>query len=372
MKRFTSTLLALVAVAVIAPAAWGTEVCTVRGTVKDENGKVMPNAAVHIFSKESGRNYDFKTNKNGDYFSLGVVCGTYTFALMDGARTVLTINSVPLKSTNENTVDFDLKAEKAKGGNVPSEAERKQAEAAQKENAKIKGLNQSLQDAKAAADAKDYAKAVQIMTQATQGDETHNLLWYKLADYQRLEAANNPDKAAGKPEMQQAIDNYKKAIDMANKETPPAKPEIIAAYYNNLADAQNRIGQPDDAVASYQKAAELDPAHIAQYEFNMGAVYTNTAKYDLAVAAFDKSIQADPTRADAYYQKGVNLIGKATTKPDGTMVAPEGTAEAFNKYLELAPTGPYAEGAKSMLAMIGSKVETTYGKGKTAATKKPK
>ena len=372
MKRFTSILLALVAVAVIAPAAWGTEVCTVRGTVKDENGKPQPNAAVHISSKESGRNYDFKTNKNGDYFSLGVVCGTYDFSLMDGTRPVLTFNNVPLKSINENTVDFDLKAEKAKGGG-PSEAERKQAEAAQKENTKIKGLNQSLLDAKTAADAKDYAKAVQIMTQATQSDETHHLLWYKLADYQRLEGANNPDRAAAKPELQQAIENYKKAIDMATKETnPPAKPEMIAAYYNNLADAQNRLGQPDDAVASYQKAAELDPAHVAQYEFNMGAVYTNTAKYDLAVAAFDKSIQADPTRADAYYQKGVNLIGKATTKPDGTMVAPEGTAEAFNKYLELAPTGPYAEGAKSMLAMIGSKVETSYGKGKSAATKKPK
>ena len=69
MKRFTSILLALVAVALIAPAAWGTEVCTVKGTVKDENGKPMPNATVQAISKETGRTYPFKTGKNGDYFS---------------------------------------------------------------------------------------------------------------------------------------------------------------------------------------------------------------------------------------------------------------------------------------------------------------
>jgi tetratricopeptide (TPR) repeat protein len=357
MKRFTSMLLALVAVAVIAPAAWGTEVCTVRGTVKDENGKPLPNATVQAISKETGRSYPFKTGKNGDYFSLGVVCGNYAFSLMDGNRTVLSFNNVPLKSTLENTVDFNLQAEKAKGGNVPSEAERKQNEEAQKQNAKIKGLNQSLADAKAAADAKDYAKAVQIMTQATQTDETHHLLFFKLADYQRLEAANNPDKTAAKPEMQQAVDNYKKATD------PPTKPEMLGAYYNNLADAQLKAGQADDAVQSYQKAAEVDPTKASTYQFNEGAVLTNTGKIDQAIAIFDKVIAADPTKADAYYWKGVNLMGKATLKGN-KMEAPAGTEEAFNKYLELAPTGQFADPAKQMLASMGATVETSFGKGK--------
>ena len=71
--------------------------------------------------------------------------------------------------------------------------------------------------------------------------------------------------------------------------------------------------------------------------------------------AFDKTIQADPKRADAYYWKGVNMIGKATLKGD-KMVAPEGTADAFNKYLELDPTGKYADAAKQMLATIGASV----------------
>jgi hypothetical protein len=63
-------------------------------------------------------------------------------------------------------------------------------------------------------------------------------------------------------------------------------------------------------------------------------------------------------------------MGKATVKGD-KMVAPPGTAEAFNKYLELEPNGKYADPAKQMLASIGAPVETSYGKSKAAPKKKP-
>src|SRR5262249_23039517 len=138
----------------------------------------------------------------------------------------------------------------------------------------------------------------------------------------------------------------------------------LAAYYNNLAEVYAKSNKVDDAVATYAKAAQLDPTHAAQYYFNTGAVLTNAGKVDDAITAFDKVIAADPTRADAYYWKGVNMIGKATLKGD-KMVAPDGTAEAFNKYLELAPTGPYAQPAKDMLASIGASVETGFKKQKT-------
>ena len=98
---------------------------------------------------------------------------------------------------------------------------------------------------------------------------------------------------------------------------------------------------------------------------------TNSGKVDEANAAFDKSIAADPTKADAYYQKGVNLINKATTDPKtGKVIPAAGTEEALNKYLELQPTGQFADGAKSMLQYIGSSIETSYGKGKKPATTK--
>jgi tetratricopeptide (TPR) repeat protein len=122
-------------------------------------------------------------------------------------------------------------------------------------------------------------------------------------------------------------------------------------------------GQLDDAVKAYDQAAQLDPTRASMFYFNKGAVQTNSGKIDDAIDSFKRVIASDPNKADAYYWLGVNMIGKATLKGD-KMVAPEGTAEAFNKYLELQPTGPFAEPAKQMLASIGATVETTYGKKK--------
>ena len=141
-------------------------------------------------------------------------------------------------------------------------------------------------------------------------------------------------------------------------------------YHAGLADVYAKQGQADKAVQEYSLAAQADPTHAGQFYFNQGAVLTNSGKPDEANAAFDKAIQADPNNAAAYYWKGVNLFGKATLK-DGKTVAPEGTAEAFNKYLSLQPTGQYAEGAKQMLAAIGAQVQTSYGGKKSAPKKKP-
>jgi tetratricopeptide (TPR) repeat protein len=91
----------------------------------------------------------------------------------------------------------------------------------------------------------------------------------------------------------------------------------------------------------------------AQYYYNQGAVLTNSGKVNEADAAFGKSIAADPNKAEAYYQKGVNLINNATVDKTGKIIPAPGTAEALKKYLELQPSGQFAEGAKSMLRYIG-------------------
>jgi tetratricopeptide (TPR) repeat protein len=136
-----------------------------------------------------------------------------------------------------------------------------------------------------------------------------------------------------------------------------------------MAEAYAKSGKTDDAIKTYEMAAQADPTHAAGYYFNEGAVLTNSGKVDPALAAFDKVIAADPNRADAYYWKGVNMIGKATLGQGGKMVAPDGTAEAFQKYLELQPSGTYADAAKQMLASIGASVQTSFGN-KKKSTKK--
>lgn len=221
----------------------------------------------------------------------------------------------------------------------------------------------------------EFDSAIATLTDATQMDATRDVIWAQLADAYRMSAPKQTDPAEKSRRLQEAVTDYHKALDLKQKsmdaasKKDPDDNKKMAAYYNNLGDAANRSGKLDDAVKAYTQAAQLNPEGAAGYYFNIGAVLTNAGKVDDAIAAFDKSIAADPNKADAYYQKGVNLIGKATLQGD-KMVAPSGTAEAFNKYLELAPTGPYADVAKQMLASIGAPVETGFGTKKKPPAKK--
>jgi tetratricopeptide (TPR) repeat protein len=237
-----------------------------------------------------------------------------------------------------------------------------QAKAAKETNT-VKALNEKLNAAKTAADAGDYDTAIAALTEATQMDATRDLVWFKLGDYYRMSVPKQTDQAEKEKRLGSAIEAYQKAIDIKKaivNDKDPNAAKNLAAYYNNLADAYSKDRKPDDAVKTYEMAAQADPSSVAQSYFNIGAVLTNAGKADEANAAFDKCIAADPTRVEAYYQKGLNLLGKATLQGDKT-IAPAGTAEAFQKYLELAPTGPNAENAKAFLATLGAKVETSFG-----------
>ena len=130
----------------------------------------------------------------------------------------------------------------------------------------------------------------------------------------------------------------------------------------------------EEAQAELTKAAQLDAANAGKYYFNLGAVYVNTGNMEPAGQAFKKAIELDPNYPDAHYQYGIYLIGKATTTPDGKIVPPPGTAEEFQKYLQLAGNGQFADAAKAMLQSIGSSVETQFsapGQKKQAPKKQP-
>jgi tetratricopeptide (TPR) repeat protein len=266
---------------------------------------------------------------------------------MKDGQTIWQLNGLMVNLTGDNIVNFDMAKEKAAAAKASgiSDEERKRMEAAQKENTKIKGLNEKLNAARQAKEAGNVDQAIQLLQEATQMDPTKDILWASLADAY----------VAGQ-KYPEAIDAYSKAIAIA-----PNKGE----YHNNLGQAYLKSNKIDEAIAEYNKAAEIDPANAGTYYFNLGAVLTNKNKLEEANAAFDKAIAADPNKADAYYWKGVNLFAKATVDKAGKLVAPEGTAENLNKYLQLQPDGKLAQGAKDLLASMGAQVQTSFGKEKT-------
>jgi len=244
-----------------------------------------------------------------------------------------------------------------------------QAKAA-KEKDVVKSLNEKLAAANTSMQPGDFDSAVNTLNEATQMDASRDLLWARLGDAYLGSAGKQTDAAEKTRRYAEAVTDYQKAIDLKQKSmeggTPkPDDPKALAAYYNNLGQAQARTSKTEDAIKSYDKAAQLNPTGAAQYYYNEGAILTNSGKVDEANTAFDKSIAADPNKAEAYYQKGVNLINKATTDKNGKVIPAPGTEEALNKYLELQPSGPYAEGAKTMLQYIGGSIETSFGKKKS-------
>ena len=53
---------------------------------------------------------------------------------------------------------------------------------------------------------------------------------------------------------------------------------------------------------------------------------------------------------------GLALMGKAQIAADGKVIPAPGTAEAFRKYLALAPAGPNSRAATDLLTTLGSRV----------------
>jgi tetratricopeptide (TPR) repeat protein len=378
MKKHLAILLfAILALGLCAPAVFAQASGTVKGVCKDAQGNPVVDGVVVYTNVDNGQKYILKTNKKGEYFSLGLSPGTYLVTLYKNAEDMKAGKEMDhvkgfRVQLDENTLDMDVKKEMenaAKGQGLSPEQlkqiQEQQAKAA-KETMTVKSLNEKLNAAKTSADAGDFDTAIASLTEATQMDATRDLLWFKLGDYYRLSAPKQTDPAEKQKRYASAIEDYQKAIDIkksATNDKDPNAAKSLAAYYNNLAEAYAKSNKVDDAVKTYELAAQADPTNAAQYYFNTGAVLTNAGKVDDALAAFDKVIASDSNRADAYYWKGVNMIGKATLQGD-KMVAPPGTAEAFQKYLELQPTGTYAEPAKQMLASIGASVETTFGKKK--------
>ena len=383
MKKHLSVFVfLLLALGLCVPAVFAQASGTVKGACKDVEGKPIAGAVVEFDNQDNGQKYNLKTNNKGEYFSLGLTPGKYKVILFKtpedqkANKELYHVNGYQVQ-LDENTLDMDLKKEQenqAKGqGLSPEQLKQMQEQQAkqQKETTTVKSLNEKLSTARTAADAGDFDTAIANLNEANQVDPSRDLIWFKLGDYYKSSALKQTDPAEKQKRLASAVESYQKAIQL--KTTTPDKDaakqaSALGAYYNNLADAYGRSNKVDDAVKTFAMAAQADPNGAAGYMFNTGAVLTNAGKVDDAIGAFDKVIAADPNKADAYYWKGVNMIGKATLQGN-KMVAPPGTAEAFQKYLELQPTGTYADAAKQMLTSIGGSVETSFGS-KKKTTKK--
>jgi tetratricopeptide (TPR) repeat protein len=323
--------------------------------------------------------YTFPIDANGDYKGSGIVAGTYIVFVFQDDKSLDFNESVPIAKEEDKLVNFDMSRPEYLSKMTPEE--RKQIEEYKKKNsevsatnAKIQNLNALLTQARADNKAGNYDSAITAMKQATDTKPDEGILWVTLGDAQlgSGETAAKAAKAAGTSPTDPAImqkytdaaTSYKKAADL-NAASKKPNPETAGVAYNQLGQAEARLGDAKASSDAYEQAAKAQPEKAGMYYFNEAATLYNAGKLPEASAAADKAIAADPKKADAYYIKGQALIPQATVDPKTQkIVAPPGCVEAYQQYLELAPDGSHAADVKGILEGIGAPVKSSFKSGK--------
>jgi tetratricopeptide (TPR) repeat protein len=360
------------------------QVTTIEGMVKGNDGKPLEKAEVQITRTDIKANYKTKTDKKGHYLYMGLPIGTYNVELMVDGKKVDQVNGVRTTLGDPKPVNFDLQnnasinqakqaemAKAAETGQISKELERgltkEQKEAMEKqikersEQMKKRGeLNTAFNAGMEAMKVNQFEEAVTQFTKAAEVDPGQIAVWSQLGEAGVKLAATKTgpefDAAIGK-----ALQAYQKSIEL--------KPDDPGAH-NNYALALVKAKKMPEAQAELKKAAELDPPNAGKYYYNLGAVMVNANQQAAATEAFKKAMETN--YPEAYYQYGVTLVGSAKIEADGKITPAPGTVEAFQKYLELAPTGTYAQASKDMLATLGSSVQTKFGEAPKKDTKKKK
>lgn len=337
--------------------AWA-QTAAFEGTVKGPDGKPIQNAVMKIERQDVKGNYQVKTDKKGHYFYGGLPLGNYKITVVvdgmdrgfqSGRTKVGETIDVSFNLNNEAAPPVDNDATRGMSAAEKAEQEKKD-KANSAAMAKNKALNDAFTAGKTAAAASNWDGAIDGFTKASEIDPMQHVVWGNLADcYSNRAKTKTGDAQAA--DYAKAMESYQKALAI--------KPDD-AAYHNNLALVLAQTKKYDEAQAELTKAAQADPTNAGKYYFNLGAVYVNTGNGDAAAAAFKKAIEVDPNYADAYYQYGLSLMGKATADASGKITAPAGTQEAFQKYIDLKPDGPFAQPSKDMIASLGGTVQTNF------------
>ena len=337
----------------------------VRGRVLDENGEGLQGAMIYIERIGMRGNYKVKTNKKGNYFHAGLPMGEYNLRLEINNQEIQTVNSYRVKLGDPEAVDFDLaeikrEQQAAQGGgptkaqlSAMTEQQRKRYEADLKKReqqiSKNKQLNESFNAGMEAKRLEDYAVAVGHFKKAAELDPEQHVVWGNMAEalagLVRTKTGAERDAVS-----EEAISAYRHAITL----------EPDPAYANNLGLLLIRLNRFDEGVAELEKAAEMSPENAGTYYFNLGATMVNTGNTQGAIDAFKKATEAKPDFANAYYQLATALVGTATMNPDGSVIPAPGTVEAYQKYLELEPAGPYAASAQAMVQTLSATLETSF------------
>lgn len=368
-----------------APAA---QTGKIHGQVINPTGNPQPGGTVGL-STDGGatEKFTFPVGQDGT-FSGEAAPGTYSLIYRapdtPKGKMVDEIKNVKIVAGQDIEQNDDMTREEYLSKMSPDQRKqleelKKQNSAAMKANAVINKLNADLKAV--AQDQKDIDAAGQTAQQqlgasASKADIATKTEEIKTAKYNDIESmmskdtALKPDEAilwtklgfaqSGLKKYDDAITSYKKALDLESANKKP-RPEVQAQAQAGLGEAYARTGKVPDANAAFDTAAKLDPTRAPIYLRNQAIIFFQQGNSDAQAAAADKAITLNPNDPILYYLKGNALVQKATVDPKThEIVLPPGCADAYKKYLELAPDGQFAAEVQGILQSAGEKISSTY------------
>jgi len=370
----------------------------IHGQIINPTGQAEPGGEVAL-SPDGGRTlkYTFPVDDSGSY-SGEAPAGTYTLIYRQkdtpAGKMVDEISNVKIVAGQDTTVNDDMSRQEYISKNLTPE-QQKQLEELKKQNAgamaankviaslnaDLKTVGQDMKDAENARAAaaqqlgsgatvpaveaktteiqnQKYTDVVNLMKKDTQLKPDEPLLWAELAAGQK-----------GLKQYDQAITSYQKALSLEQASKKPS-PEVIGTVQSGLGESYARSGKVPEANAAFDAAAKADPTHAAMYLRNQAVIFFQEHNGPAQVAAADNALKTYPTLPDdtkalLYYIKGQGLVANATVDPKTQrIVLPPECADAYEKYLELAPDGQFAAEVKGILSQAGEKVSSSFKAGK--------
>jgi tetratricopeptide (TPR) repeat protein len=386
MRRTIPAWAMLILALLMAPRVGAQGSTRVEGQIMDIQGNPWPDVTVLIKNVDTSQVFTVKTDRMGHYSQLVPRGGIYEFVLTNDQAKLNFTDRHSVAEGQPNTIGFNFKELVAQQKNANVEDAKKAEEQANAfKNMKvhfdagIAAMNDSAQvrqqlaaapaDQKSALQDKlkaDGQTAVTEFQQAEQGagpkdPKNHALIWANLG--QAYDTAGSFGDAAGA---------YQKAVDLQ------PQPNYYVSLGTALAKAgaaQNDQQKITDAGAACDKATALDPTTADTCWKNVGIVLNNKGDLKDAITPFQKATQANPKDAQAWFLLGSAFTGTIDTKQEGDKVIyiiPPGTAEAYQKAIDVDPNGPYAPQAKAALdniAQLSGGVQTQIG---TSTPKKKK
>jgi tetratricopeptide (TPR) repeat protein len=344
------------------------------GVVKDGDGKPVAGVVV-VIEPQGGLEIDLTTDAAGKFAKPGLPVGSYVITYKQDDKTLFKVRAnvaagkdtvANLSLNDPRVVDF----QKAMKKELEDEAQ------FGKLKTHFNAGNAALEEEKAAK--ADWQKAAAADRPDLQG-KVENAASKALSEYQQaLAAVTDPadvkNKAAVFAQMAAAYElegKYEEAAQ-AYQQDVAARPD--AGAYNNLGNDLAKIGKMDEARAAYDQSAALDPAGAPLAYRNFAVVLFNAGKLKDSPAAdlLKKATEAEPNNQQGWFLLGAALAANMTVEQTGEKLNfkfPPGTAEAFQKCIDIDSKSPMADMARKNLeelkaSGLGVDTKTTVPKKK--------